>query len=123
MNHGAIVFGPVPIKSGGHGKETPVGTHHVQWKHRDHYSSEFPDPGGDPRGAPMPNAVFFADGGVAFHGTRNDRPSAGCVKLRWQSFQADDDGVQNSADDSKRFFDYLQVDDEVQVHRPAPPPA
>ena len=82
------------ISHGGQGKETPTGTFHVLWKDADHKSAEFID-------APMPNSVFFADGGIAFHQGPNN-PSAGCVHL--------------SASDARAWFDYLQVGDEVQVH-------
>ncbi|MEU6700699.1 L,D-transpeptidase [Pseudonocardia sp. NPDC046786] len=53
------------------------------------------------RPAPMPWSVFFADGGIAFHGGDRDRASAGCVKL-----------VLNQA---RAFYADLQVGDQVQV--------
>lgn len=49
----------------------------------------------------MPWSVFFADGGIAFHGGDLSRESAGCVKLRTR--------------DARRFFETLQVGDKVQV--------
>jgi hypothetical protein len=52
-------------------------------------------------GAPMPFAVFFAEGGIAFHEGSLDRPSAGCVRL--------------GREDAVEFFDFLDVDDPVQV--------
>jgi L,D-transpeptidase catalytic domain len=97
---GKIARGPVSISSGGRGKETPVGTFYVQWKDKNHKSQEFKDPKGQP--APMPFSVFFADGGVAFHGGSVRRASAGCVHL-------------NDAD-AQVFYDTLRLGDEVQVH-------
>ena len=90
---GAVVRGPVPISSGGPGRETPTGTFAVEWKHIDHVSGEF--------GTPMPYSVFFAPGGIAFHEGPVDHPSAGCVRL--------------PATDAPAFFDALDVGDEVQV--------
>lgn len=92
--NGDVMHGPVPISSGGPGHETPRGTFHVQWKHRDHHSKEFD-------GAPMPFAVFFADGGIATHGGDINSPSRGCVRL--------------ALPEAERFFDFAEVDDEVQV--------
>ena len=51
--------------------------------------------------APMPWAVFFAPGGVAFHQGNLDYPSGGCIRLE--------------EDDAKFFFNYLQAGDKVQV--------
>jgi L,D-transpeptidase catalytic domain len=97
---GNVTRGPVPISSGGPGEETPTGTFSVQWKDKNHTSQEFKDPKGNP--AAMPYSVFFADGGVAFHGGSVRRASAGCVHL-------------NDAD-AQVFYDTLQLGDEVQVH-------
>jgi lipoprotein-anchoring transpeptidase ErfK/SrfK len=53
---------------------TPRGTFRVQWKAGPGYiSTEY--------GEPMPYAVFFAPGGVAFHGGSLTKPSHGCVHL------------------------------------------
>jgi lipoprotein-anchoring transpeptidase ErfK/SrfK len=53
---------------------TPRGTFHVQWKAGANYiSTEFDEP--------VPYAVFFAPGGVAFHGGSLTTPSHGCVHL------------------------------------------
>jgi lipoprotein-anchoring transpeptidase ErfK/SrfK len=49
----------------------------------------------------MPFAVFFADGGVAFHEGTLERRSAGCVRLNIQ--------------DAQRFYTYLQLGDKVQI--------
>ena len=92
---GAVVRGPVPISSGGPGRETPRGAFVVEWKNRDHKSTEFD-------GAPMPFSVFFAEGGIAFHEGDLHSPSAGCVRL--------------AHDDAAAFFDVLQVGDRVEVH-------
>ena len=71
-----ISYGPVPMEPGPPGtrNETPRGTFHVQWKAGPNYiSTEFDEP--------MPYAVFFAPGGVAFHGGSLTTPSHGCVHL------------------------------------------
>lgn len=89
--------GPVPVSTGGPGRETPTGDFRVEWKHADHRSAEG-------AGAPMPFAVFFAQGGIAFHEGNlyaDSADSAGCVRLERSQAQA--------------FFEYLQVDDPVQV--------
>jgi lipoprotein-anchoring transpeptidase ErfK/SrfK len=55
-------------------RATPRGTFRVQWKAGANYiSSEYDEP--------MPYAVFFAPGGVAFHGGSLTTPSHGCVHL------------------------------------------
>lgn len=82
------------ISAGGDASPTPRGDFAVQWKNRDHRSQEFD-------GAPMPYAVFFAPGGIAFHEGNLERPSAGCVRL--------------SASDAAAFFEFLQVGDRVEV--------
>lgn len=100
ITNGEITSGPVPVASGGAGHETPTGhSFRVYRKEADHYSGEFEAPGGGP--APMPWSVFFADGGIAFHGGDRDRASAGCVKL---------DTAQ-----ARAFFADLQVGDKIQV--------
>lgn len=91
---GDVVRGPVPISSGAPGHETPRGDFAVEWKHDDHVSSEFDN-------APMPWAVFFAPGGIAFHEGRTDTPSAGCIRL--------------PVVEAKAFFDALQIGDRVEV--------
>ena len=92
---GKVTRGPVRMMPGPPDQPTPVGTFSVQWKDPHHISSM-------PNHAPMPNSVFFADGGVAFHEGSLTQPSAGCVHL--------------SPEDSKIWYDTLQVGDEVQVH-------
>lgn len=102
IEDGQVIRGPVPVQIGGPGKETPTGSFVVEWKHKDHRSSEF-------NNAPMPYSVFFAAGGIAFHEGTLANWSAGCVRLRH--------------DDAVAFFDYLQVGDQVQVHPGAETPA
>ncbi|OLT20133.1 hypothetical protein BJF78_35710 [Pseudonocardia sp. CNS-139] len=94
ITDGAVSHGPVPISPGGPGHETPVGDFTVEWKNANHHSTEFD-------GAPMPFAVFFAEGGIAFHEGRLDGPSAGCVRL--------------GHEDASLFYDVLQIGDPVQV--------
>jgi len=92
--NGEVLRGPVPIAHGRPGYETPRGTFKVQWMNRDHRSTEFDN-------APMPYAVFFTDTGIAFHQGDVGSTSHGCVRLAEQ--------------DAAAFFDFLEVDDEVQV--------
>jgi lipoprotein-anchoring transpeptidase ErfK/SrfK len=80
--------------SGKPGHETPVGKFRVAWKDQEHYSSEF-------AGMPMPNSVFFAAGGIAFHAGSLDEGSHGCVHL--------------SDAASLTFFESLKVGDSVEV--------
>jgi len=94
IDGGTVARGPVPISSGTEGEETPRGDFHVMWKDQDHYSAEFDD-------APMPFSVFFAEGGIAFHEGNVETTSAGCVRL--------------TEEDAIAFFDYLAVNDAVQV--------
>lgn len=94
LDEGAIVRGPVPISSGSPAKPTPRGNFSVQWKNVNHHSAEFDN-------APMPFAVFFADGGIAFHQGNVARPSAGCVRLR--------------NEDASAFYNFLEVDDPVEI--------
>jgi hypothetical protein len=73
---GRITYGPVLMEPGPPGTQraTPRGTFRVQWKAGANYiSSEYDEP--------MPYAVFFAPGGVAFHGGSLTTPSHGCVHL------------------------------------------
>jgi lipoprotein-anchoring transpeptidase ErfK/SrfK len=72
---------------------TPRGTFQVEWKAEQWTSREYL--------TQMPYAVFFADGGIAFHEGPQDTNSAGCVKLLHE--------------DAVAWFDYLQVGDEVQI--------
>lgn len=100
IRDGKVIRGPVRIASGGAGQETPIGhSFRVYRKDKDHVSGEFNGPDGRP--APMPYSVFFADGGVAFHGGDRSRSSAGCIKLEMA--------------DAKAWFNELQNGDKVQV--------
>lgn len=94
IRDGKIESGPVPASFGKKGQRTPAGVFQVEWKNKDYRSAEF-------NNAPMPFAVFFAPGGIAFHEGNVDSPSAGCVRL-------------NRAD-AERWFNSLQVGDRVEV--------
>ncbi|MGW3961425.1 L,D-transpeptidase [Amycolatopsis sp. NPDC005003] len=93
LRDGRVVLGPVPAGFGPPDQATPAGSFHVVWKDREHRSSEY--------GTDMPNSVFFAAGGIAFHAGPLDAPSHGCVHL--------------TDADSAAFFDGLNVGDAVQV--------
>ncbi|WP_051341976.1 L,D-transpeptidase [Pseudonocardia spinosispora] len=99
IKEGEVVHGPVKISTGGPGKETPLGSHVVQWKNKNHKSGEFKTPDGQP--SPMPYAVFFAEGGIAFHEGKLARQSSGCVRLRMK--------------DAQEFYDFLKLGDKVEV--------
>jgi lipoprotein-anchoring transpeptidase ErfK/SrfK len=73
---GAVSFGPVWMEPGppGSAHATPRGTFQVAWKAGPGYISTI-------YGDPMPWAVFFAPGGIAFHGGSLTVPSHGCVHL------------------------------------------
>ena len=76
QSDGRIAYGPVSMEPGPPGtrQATPRGTFHVQWKAGANYISiEYH--------VPIPYAVFFAPGGVAFHGGSLSTPSHGCVHL------------------------------------------
>ncbi|GAA5154364.1 L,D-transpeptidase [Amycolatopsis dongchuanensis] len=94
LRDGVVVLGPVQAEPGGPESPTPVGSFRVEWKDREHYSSEY-------NHEPMPNSVFFAAGGIAFHAGSLERSSHGCVHL--------------SDADSAAFFDALGVHARVQV--------
>ncbi|WP_410637314.1 L,D-transpeptidase [Amycolatopsis sp. lyj-346] len=96
LDEGKIVYGPVKMLPGKKATPTPVGRWQVEYKKKLHRSSEF-------NGAPMPNSVFFAPGGIALHEGSLSRYSAGCVHLS------------NAA--SLKFYNSLEKGDEVQVVR------
>jgi lipoprotein-anchoring transpeptidase ErfK/SrfK len=76
QSDGHITYGPVSMEPGPPGTQqaTPRGTFHVLWKAGANYiSTEYH--------VPIPYAVFFAPGGVAFHGGSLTTPSHGCVHL------------------------------------------
>jgi lipoprotein-anchoring transpeptidase ErfK/SrfK len=93
LKDGVVLHGPVPMEPGDATQPTPVGSFRVAWKDKVHTSSEYGDP--------MPNSVFFAAGGIAFHAGALDRPSHGCIHL--------------TDADSAVFFDSLPVGAEVEV--------
>jgi lipoprotein-anchoring transpeptidase ErfK/SrfK len=73
---GRITFGPVQAEPGppGSAHATPRGTFEVSWKAGPDFVSNIYN-------EPMPWAVFFAPGGIAFHGGSLTTPSHGCVHL------------------------------------------
>lgn len=74
QSRGQITYGPVRMEPGGPADPTPRGNFHVAWKAGPHYvSTSF--------GIPIPYAVFFAPGGIAFHAGSLTRSSHGCVHL------------------------------------------
>ncbi|GAA4786651.1 hypothetical protein GCM10023200_20930 [Actinomycetospora chlora] len=99
---GAVVYGPVPflpgdetgrVPPGPTSSATPTGLFHVGRKNADQVSSEFDEP--------MPHAVFFAPGGIAFHQGSLAGSSHGCVHL--------------DAAAATAYFDHLRRGDEVLV--------
>lgn len=93
MQDGKVTYGPVAMLPGSPSDPTPTGTFRVAWKAKHYTSREF--------GEPMPNAVFFAAGGVAFHTGSLTTSSHGCVHL--------------AESDAAKFFDSLPVGATVQV--------
>ncbi len=93
LNSGVIDYGPVPISHGAPGSPTPLGTFPVSWKDAENTSSIY--------STPMPNSVFFAPGGIAFHEGSITEPSHGCVRL--------------APDAARFFFDHLTRGQLVQV--------
>jgi hypothetical protein len=73
---GQVTFGPVRAEPGlpGSAHATPRGTFQVSWKAGANFVSNIYN-------EPMPWAVFFAPGGIAFHGGSLTTPSHGCVHL------------------------------------------
>jgi lipoprotein-anchoring transpeptidase ErfK/SrfK len=102
-----VNHGPVPVSTGGPGKETPLGDYVVEWKDKNHKSGEYfvphgcKPPAAGCEGAPMNWAVFFAEGGIAFHeGTLAIR-SSGCVRL--------------SAKEAEFYYNTLELGDKVEI--------
>ncbi|WP_238598573.1 L,D-transpeptidase [Saccharothrix sp. ALI-22-I] len=93
ISGGHVSYGPVPITSGRPGYETPVGYFPVLWKVRDDWSR--------PYNAPMPFSTYFVSSGIAFHEGSLTDESHGCIHL--------------SREAASRYFDALQVGDQVQV--------
>jgi len=74
QSRGKITYGPVRMEPGGPTDPTPRGVFRVAWKAGPHYvSTSF--------GIPIPYAVFFAPGGIAFHAGSLTTSSHGCVHL------------------------------------------
>jgi lipoprotein-anchoring transpeptidase ErfK/SrfK len=90
---GRVIFGPVPALGGAGRERTPRGIFHVAYKVLHSYSTEFHEP--------MPFAVYFATGGIAFHEGSLTKASHGCVHL----------GARAAA----RYFAGLSVGAEVDV--------
>lgn len=91
---GEVTYGPVPMEPGGRRDPTPRGVFHVAWKAGPHYiSTSF--------GVPIPWAVFFAAGGIAFHAGSLTSSSHGCVHLRLH--------------DARYYHDHLPIGAEVDV--------
>jgi hypothetical protein len=91
IDDGGVVRGPVPISPGGPGHETPRGDFRG-------VEEQAPPQQGVQR-RPVAYAVFFAEGGIAFHEGNLNTPSA----------------VRLAQAEASAFYDFLQVDDAVQV--------
>ena len=93
---GHVTFGPVSAEPGppGSAHATPRGTFEVSWKAGPDFISNIYN-------EPMPWAVFFAPGGIAFHGGSLTTPSHGCVHLTDQN--------------ARYYSDHLPVGAEVVV--------
>ncbi|MBV9380122.1 MAG: L,D-transpeptidase [Streptosporangiaceae bacterium] len=96
QSEGRITYGPVRMEPGPPGTPhaTPRGTFYVEWKAGPGYVSNI-------YFEPMPYAVFFAAGGVAFHGGSLTHPSHGCVHL--------------TIGNARYYNEHLQVGAEVVV--------
>lgn len=91
--NGVVMYGPVRIEPGSPGQVTPTGVFSVDRKDRHHVSNEFNEP--------MPDAVFFAPGGIAFHVGSLTKGSHGCVHLSWR--------------DANYYYQQLQIGATVAV--------
>ena len=94
QSRGQITYGPVRMEPGGPNDPTPRGVFHVAWKAGAHYVSTS-------YGIPIPYAVFFAPGGIAFHAGSLTTSSHGCVHLSLPS--------------ARYFHDHLPEGAEVAV--------
>ena len=94
QSHGHITYGPVRMQPGAPADPTPRGTFHVAWKAGAHYISTS-------YAVPIPYAVFFAPGGIAFHAGSLTTSSHGCVHL--------------SMDNARYYHDHLPIGAEVAV--------
>jgi hypothetical protein len=91
---GRITYGPVPMEPGAPADPTPRGIFHVAWKAGARYiSTSF--------GVPIPYAVFFAPGGIAFHAGSLTSSSHGCIHL--------------SMHNARYYHDHLPAGAEVAV--------
>lgn len=82
------------MEPGAHADPTPRGIFHVAWKAGAHYiSTSF--------GVPIPYAVFFAAGGIAFHAGSLTSSSHGCVHLTMHN--------------ARYYHDHLPIGAEVAV--------
>jgi lipoprotein-anchoring transpeptidase ErfK/SrfK len=91
---GQIVYGPVRMEPGARADPTPRGIFHVAWKAGAHYiSTSF--------GVPIPYAVFFGTGGIAFHAGSLTSSSHGCIHLTMRS--------------ARYYHDHLPIGAEVAV--------
>ena len=99
---GVVVTGPVPMlpgtetgkrAPGPNSSATPTGAFSVQRKDADAHSNEFDEP--------MPHAVYFAPGGIAFHEGSLTTTSNGCIHL--------------SREAATTFFNQLKIGDGVTV--------
>lgn len=92
---GQVVYGAVPVSSGGMGQETPRGTFYINRKVKDEISHEFGN-------APMPYAMYFTTNGHAFHQGNVATTSAGCVRLNQQ--------------DAIYYFSNVDIGDSVYIY-------
>jgi lipoprotein-anchoring transpeptidase ErfK/SrfK len=94
QSDGRIIYGPVRMEPGAPADPTPRGIFHVAWKAGAHYiSTSF--------GVPIPYAVFFAPGGIAFHAGSFTKSSHGCIHL--------------TLHDARYYHDHLPIGAEVDV--------
>jgi lipoprotein-anchoring transpeptidase ErfK/SrfK len=91
--NGVVMYGPVRIEPGSPGQLTPTGVFTVDRKDKHHISNEFNEP--------MPDAVFFAPGGIAFHVGSLTKGSHGCVHLTTR--------------DANYYYEQLQIGATVAV--------
>ncbi len=95
QENGRVVYGAVPVSSGGIGQETPRGTFYINRKVKDEISYEFGN-------APMPYAMYFTYNGHAFHQGNVATTSAGCVRLNQQ--------------DAIHYFNNVGIGDMVYIY-------
>lgn len=94
QSRGRITYGPVRMQPGRKSDPTPRGIFHVAWKAGAHYISTSFD-------VPIPYAVFFAAGGIAFHAGSLTASSHGCIHLTLKS--------------ARYYHDHLPIGAEVAV--------